>query len=344
MVSIRDVAKMAGVSAASVSRILNNDPTFSINENTRRRVIEIANQLHYSKEVGRHQHRFVNSKMTIGLILRHDRVSEANDPYFYDIHQGIELEAAKWRLHVVKAFGMRDPDKDWQQLKNYGAVIMIGEMTAEGTALAQQLNSNLILVDNYSQSNDFDLIQTDFAARTNEILDLLYQNGHRRIAFVGGQNSQVEIDGTVRRNNHEIRADSYCAWMKLHDLQQYTEAKMGRWSLEDGLRMTSELINQARRPTAIIVASDPMALGVYKAISNAGLKIPDDISVVSFDDAEVNRYLSPTLTSVSMDAQEMGRTAIRLARDRMLESKKMNVRLVCASHLQQRESIKNISE
>jgi LacI family transcriptional regulator len=50
--------------------------------------------------------------MTIGLILRHDRVSEANDPYFYDIHQGIELEAAKWRLHVVKAFGMRYPDKD----------------------------------------------------------------------------------------------------------------------------------------------------------------------------------------------------------------------------------------
>ena len=87
-----------------------------------------------------------------------------------------------------------------------------------------------------------------------------------------------------------------------------------------------------------------MALGVYKAISNAGLKIPDDISVVSFDDAEMNRYLSPTLTSVSMDAQEMGRTAIRLARDRMLESKKMNVRLVCASHPQQRESIKNISE
>ncbi|MFD1466032.1 LacI family DNA-binding transcriptional regulator [Lapidilactobacillus mulanensis] len=344
MVSIRDVAKMAGVSAASVSRILNNDTTFSINENTRQRVIETANQLHYSKEDGKHQHRFVNSKMTIGLILRHDRISEVNDPYFYDIHQGIELEAAKWRLHVIKAFGMRDTNKDWEQLKDYGAVIMIGVMTPEGIARAQSLNPNLILVDNYSNSSDYDLIQTDFAAKTSEILELLYQNGHRRIAFVGGQSSQVEMDGNVLRSDHEIRSDSYSTWMKLHDLQRFIDAKIGHWTAEDGLKLTEELIRQPERPTAIVVASDPMAMGVYKAINNAGLKIPEDISIVSFDDAEINRYLSPTLSSVSMDAQEMGRTAIRLARDRMLESKRMNLRLVCASHLKIRDSVKKLAK
>ena len=162
MASIRDVAKMAGVSAASVSRVLNNDPNFSINKNTRQRIINVANQLHYSKEESQNNRR-ANSEMTIGLILRHNSNIEMEDPYFYDIRRGVELEAGKWRLHVIKAFEMRDPNKDWSQLSNYGAVIMISEMTADAVEKVHLLNPNLILVDNYTNDSRYDIIQTDFA-------------------------------------------------------------------------------------------------------------------------------------------------------------------------------------
>lgn len=341
MVSIRDVAKMAGVSAASVSRVLNNDPNFSINKNTRQRIINVANQLHYSKKASGNSHRD-NSEMTIGLILRHSNNVEIKDPYFYDIRRGIELEAGKWRLHVVKAFEMRDPDKDWAQLTKYGAVIMISEMTADAVEKVYKLNPNLILVDNYTNDSRYDIIQTDFSEKMQETLDLLYAYGHRKIAFIGGQSSKVKTDGTVERSRHEVRAESYQRWMKLHDLQQYIDVRIGRWSSEDGLRLTEQLINKEQRPTAIVVGSDPMALGVYKAINNSGLSIPNDISVVSFDDSEMNRYLTPTLSSVRMEAEEMGRTAVRLARNRMLGKNKMSLRIVCASKLKVRDSIKRI--
>lgn len=126
MASIRDIAKMAGVSPASVSRILNNDPSFSINKNTRARVIEIANRVQYSKKNSERGPKSAGKKMTIGLILRHDAKTELSDPYFHEIHEGIEEEAAKWRLHVEVAFTMHEKNKAWESLSAYGAVIMVG--------------------------------------------------------------------------------------------------------------------------------------------------------------------------------------------------------------------------
>ena len=340
MVSIRDIARMATVSPASVSRILNNDPTFSINDNTRQRVIEIANRMHYSKEASKKGPRYNHDSMSIGLILRHNLESELRDPYFHEIRRGIEHEAAKWRMRVVKVFGMRDSDKDWDQLSQFGAVIMVGEMTQPAIDKITALNSNLILVDSYVKHAGVDVIRTDFAEKTADILTKLYMYGQRKIAFLGGESSIVRPDGSVVRDENEIRAVSYRNWMKLHDLPAV--AKIGHWTAEDGMQLTRQILAQPTRPTAIVVASDPMAMGVYKAINNAGLRIPEDISIVSFDDVEMNQYLVPALSSVRMEAEEMGRTAVKLARDRMIEPHKMVLHLVCGSQLMLRESVKKL--
>lgn len=344
MASIRDIAKMAGVSAASVSRILNNDESFSINENTKKRVIDIANRLHYSKEKNIRSPRNANSDMSIGLILRHDSESELKDPYFLAIHRGIEEEAAEWRLQVAKIFSMRDEDKDWDQLSKYGAIIMVGQMTDKAMDIAMDKNPNLILVDNYISDERYDRIQTDFIAQTYKVLDLLHSKGHQNIAFVGGRSSIVDTDGSRINSEHEVRAEAYSRWMQLHDLSKYSNINIGQWSAEDALQMTSKLLQSDNLPTAIVVASDPMAMGVYKAINNAGLKIPSDISVVSFDDVEMNRYLTPTLSSVKMDSMEMGRIAVKVAREKMIGNRKMPIQIVCSSELKVRDSILDLTK
>ncbi|WP_334352651.1 LacI family DNA-binding transcriptional regulator [Companilactobacillus sp. HBUAS56257] len=344
MASIRDIAKMAGVSAASVSRILNNDKTFSINENTRKRVIDIANRLHYSKEKNLKSPRRTNSEMSIGLILRHNSESELRDPYFLAIHRGIEEEAAQWRLQVSKVFGMRDTDKDWDQLSRYGAIIMVGQMTEEAMDMVMQRNKNLVLVDNYISDERFDRIQTDFTDKTFKVLDLLYRYGHRNIAFVGGRSSIVNVDGSRINSRREVRAVAYESWMDLHGLHRYINTNIGHWEAEDALKMTSKLLQEKELPTAIVVASDPMAMGVYKAINNAGLKIPDDISIVSFDDVEMNRYLTPTLSSIKMDSEEMGRIAVKVAREKMIGNRKMPIQIVCASDLKVRDSVLDLTK
>lgn len=339
MASIRDIAKMAGVSAASVSRILNNDQSFSINEHTRQRVIEIANQVNYSKEKNKRGSRNTGDDLAIALIVRHSAESELDDPYFQHIRQGIEKEAAKWRLKVVRVFRMRDKQKDWQQLQKYGAVIMIGEMTTNALEEVMKYNQKLILVDNYQNDAQYDCIRTDFASKTFEILDTLYAKGHRNIAFIGGIASKVDKDGEVHFYKEEVRAEQYRQWMKLKDLEQFSHSFQKDWSPESGLQMAEEMLALNPRPTAVVVASDPMSVGVYRAINVRGLRIPEDISVISFDDIEMARYMNPALSSVRMEAQEMGRLAVNMAKERILETRTMPITVICASQLIIRESV-----
>ncbi|STP39164.1 LacI family transcriptional regulator [Enterococcus durans] len=339
MASMRDIAKLAGVSVASVSRILNNDETFSINENTRRRVIEIANQLNYSKEKNQISSREVGDKNTIAIITRHDSASEGNDPYFRMIRTGIEKEAAKWRLKTIRVFSMRESNKDLGQLAKYGAVIIIGEMTAEALAEISQHNDKLILVDNYSEELLYDSIQTDFPQKTHQILDILQAKGHENIAFIGGVASRVTISGEVVYDEQEIRAENYKKWMLLNKLDKYIQVLQGKWSPETGLNFGKKIARMNPRPTAIIVASDPMAVGVYKALTEEGLSIPKDISVVSFDDIEMAQFMTPALSSVKMKAAEMGQMSVELAKNKILGIRTMPVRVICDSELIIRESI-----
>ena len=132
--------------------------------------------------------------------------------------------------------------------------------------------------------------------------------------------------------------------MKLHNHATDIVLKQGKWVPQDGLELGREIIAEKNRPTALVVASDPMAVGVYKAINEAGLKIPEDIAVVSFDDIEMARYMTPALSSVSMNANEMGRLAVKIARERVLNSELMPMRIVCASQLHLRESVKALKK
>ena len=338
MASIRDIATLAGVSPASVSRILNNDETFSINEHTRQRVIEIANSVNYQKSQSR-KNRDVGDAKTIAIITRHQLGKENNDPYFQHIRVGVESEAAKWRLKTIHAFAMRDTDKDLTQLSKYAAVIIIGEMTLDFLNEISKYNSNIVLIDSYSNYPGYDCVQTDFEQKDQEIFELLKSKGHHNIAYITGTPSKVNLKGDSIAHQGGIRVDNYKQWMLLNQLEEFIHVLQGEWSPDSGLDLGTQLANLNPRPTAVVVASDPMAVGVYKALANAGLSIPEDISVISFDDIEMSKFMSPSLSSVRMDAEEMGRIGIDLVKGKLLNTRKMPVRIICSSELILRDSV-----
>lgn len=338
MASIRDIAKLAGVSAASVSRILNNDESFSINEQTRQRVLEIASSLNYSKEKNL-KNRDVGDKNTIAIITRHREDSEKDDPYFLMIRKGIESEASKWRLKTVRAFSMRDEKKNIAELSRYAAVAIIGEMTTEALSAISEYNQEIVLIDSYDENAGYDCVQTDFAQKTHEILDMLKEKGHENIAFIGGISSRVDLAGNAIYHSDEVRSENYRQWMMLNRFDSYIHVLQGDWSPEAGMALGEELLRIEPRPTAVVVASDPMAVGVYKAMINAGLKIPEDISIVSFDDIQMAKFMTPALSSVRMNSEEMGKIGVELIKGKLLGTRSMPVRVICSSELILRESV-----
>lgn len=341
MASIRDIAKMAGVSPASVSRILNNDESFSINENTRKRVLEIANELNYTKGNKSRAPKGPDKKTTLGMITRHTDQNLKKDPYYWEIIQGIMFEAAKWRLRANTVFNMHDQKKDWTALRDYAAIAILGEVSEDFLDEVAHYNKNIILVDYYGKNERFDCIQTDFADRTKEILDTLYSYGHRRISYIGGFSSHVDLDGQRITSEHEVRADAYRRWMKLHDLEKYAKVYMDAWGTQSGIDLTERMLSEPEDswPTAIVAGSDPMAIGVYNVLATRGLSIPDDISIVSFDDIEMARFMTPALSSTHLDANEIGQIIIDLVRTKITGTRKMPIRITCNSRLKLRGSV-----
>lgn len=340
MVSIRDVAQFAGVSPASVSRILNNDVTFSINTNTRQRVITIAHNLHYDKDLTPRGPRSINKLLTIGLILRYDLNTEMQDPYFHNIHEGILEEAEKWRFNIELIFMMHDKNKDWSKIKNYGAIIIIGELSQDVLNRIKGINKRVIIVDADVDDPDCSYICNDFSDKVRSICDYLYKLGHRNIAYIGGRPSLVDMQGKTKYLERDSRKESYETWMHAHNLFRYCRSLTVGWGNENGLIAGRELLKWTSVPSAIIVASDPMAIGLYRALKEQKIKIPEDISIISFDDVDINKYLTPSLSSVYIDSFEMGKIAVRTARNMIIEPNNTAVTIIVHSKLEVRESIK----
>ncbi|WP_297816044.1 LacI family DNA-binding transcriptional regulator [uncultured Lactobacillus sp.] len=340
MANMRDIASLAKVSVASVSRILKQDPTFKVNEETRSRVLKIAKQLNYHNQHGKS---FLErkTKFKIGLIVNQYPNEITSDPYFIEIKKGILKECALWGMEARTIFNMRDADKKWTDLSKYDAVLVIGNLDKATIVNASKYNQNLLLVDYYGTISSVDIIQSDFYDQTTNILDLFYKYGHRKIAYIGGYSSIINQNGITHNSKNEVRYQAYLKWMKLHDLTQYAKAYLSDWGPDYSYQNTKKLLNEFT-PTAILVASDPMAIGVYKAIKERGLKIPQDISIFSFDDIESAKYFSPSLSSVHIDSFEMGKLAVDTIKARVSSGRNMSIRIIFNSKLVIRDSIRKI--
>ena len=339
MASIREIAKLAGVSPATVSRVLNADETMSVSPATRTRIIKVANQLNYHKveNLGPKSPKQSN-KLSIAVIKTHSSKRENDDPYFRLIQEGIALEAGNWnfRLETLKL-----GEVSLEQLAQFGAVVTIGAFTDETLADIYKVNQNLIVVDNHFASSRYDLVHTDFAKQTEQVLDYLYEQNHRQIAFIGGEIRTVDLNGQKQYLLADVRTTAYENWMTIHGLSDNIQIKTGDWTMAFALNATNELVKSSGElPTAIISASDPMSIGIYRALQLKNIDIPETISVFSFDDIEMAGFMSPPLSTVHIDSLEIGRVAVRLAKERISDGRKTALRVEVASEIIVRDSVR----
>lgn len=338
MASIREIAKLAGVSAATVSRVLNQDETMSVSEATRKRIINVANQLNYHKvssSGGKSPKK--SGLLSLALLKTHGAKREEEDPYFRQIQEGLELEASNWNFRLES---LKLGQVTLEQLASFGAVVVVGVLTDTALADIYAVNPNLIIVDHYFANSRYDLVHTDFAKQTEQVLNYLYAQNHRQIAFIGAETAVFDLAGRQVKQLVDVRTIAYDHWMTIHGLADNRKMMTGDWTMSSGLKAAQEILHHSDvLPTAIISASDPMSVGIYRALHLEGLTIPETISIFSFDDVEMAAFLSPPLSTVHIDGLEIGRVAIRLAKERLIDGRRTAIRVEVASELVMRESV-----
>lgn len=337
MAGIRDVAKRAGVSIATVSRVLNEDPTLSVTDGTKEKIAEAVIFLDYKKKnVGK---KMMDSIILITTVSEND---ELEDPYFRRIRRGIQIEAEARKIVIKQTIRLSETPLNEQELKKCGAVLIIGQVLPEVITSIKTVNPQLIVIDDPKVDQRIDAIYTDFQAATYAHLDRLYKKGHRNIAFIGGKRVLLDAQGTRYECEEDQRQLAYEWWMKEKGLGEYNRSYLNGWTTLNGMEACDELLQDQRYPlpTAIMVGNDPIAVGVYRSLQKSNYKIPEDLSIVSFDNIEVAEYLTPSLSTVNIHTEEIGKLAVSLAKELMAKTRRIPIQVIVSHEMIVRESEK----
>lgn len=311
--TIRDVAERAGVSVATVSRILNG--TYNAPAATEAKVLRAASELDYVANANARELNFATSR-TIGIV-----APMLNSPFFMNIAAGIEAQAGlEGRVCVMVSTGA-DETREWEALgilreRGVEAIIMVGGTTRDPhhdeklIAVARSLHesgSRLVLCVRRNLPADVPAIHVDFDneggsyAATSHLLSM----GHRRILYLGGA-PDLHFTAARLKGYRQALSDYGVA----HDDALVQLVSLDR---EDIMRLTSELVSAGLQFTAVFAANDHVAAAAIVALRSAGLDVPGDVSVVGYNDTALAAGLIPALTTVHVPQVDLGRMAVRAA-------------------------------
>lgn len=309
MITIGDVAHRAGVSAMTVSRVINNSGYIS--QETRERVEQAIADLGYVPNALARSLRFKQTK-TLALVL-----TDITNPFFTTIARGVEDTASEQGFSVMFC----NTDESEEKEANYLNVLV--QKQVDGVLLVPALSSPdsviflaergvpCVVLDRRTPGATVDIVHCDSEQGACGLVEHLLSLGHRRIAILTGPEVVSTAADRVAGYRRALAAAGLASDPALVCYGSFTQ--------DSGARMARAMLALPQPPTALFAANNFIALGALGALRQAGVRVPDDISLVTFDDLPAAMVINPFLTAAAQPAYEMGRQAINLLLDRLAE-------------------------
>jgi LacI family transcriptional regulator len=300
MVTIKDVAREANVSVATVSRVLNGSGPVS--EETGRLIREVAGRMRYVPHSGARS--LITSKTeTLGVLL-----PDLYGEFFSEVIRGMDNTAQRHGFHLL--ISRSDADKDGIETamramrgRVDGVVAMSPDLDAE-SVLNLPSTIPLVLLCSVPRGNAIDSLTIQNSRGAREMVSHLVARGHTRIAIIKGSARNYDAAERLRGYRMALRDGGMTPEASLEREGDFTEA--------GGYAATLELLSMQKRPTAIFAANDSMAIGALSALRESGVRVPEDMAVAGFDDIPLARFMDPPLSSVHVPICELGSRAVEI--------------------------------
>jgi DNA-binding LacI/PurR family transcriptional regulator len=302
-ITVKDIAKKAGVSHSTVSRALHDSSLIA--DETIERIKQIANEMSYSPSAAARALK-TNRSQVLGVVL-----SNIDDPFFSEILQGIEsgVQGSGYSLFIAAAH--REPKREHEIVQAMvehrvdGVIICSTTFSGEQSGQLLQYGVPMVVVNNQAAEDFRYSIYHDDVDGSRQVARHLIELGHRRIAYLGnflsGRTTQDRLAGLrleMESNGLTIPAEY------IH------EAAGG--NPENGIEASRYFLDLPQRPTAIVCFNDMLAIGMLKGLHQIGVRVPDEISVTGFDNIIFSAYTNPPLTTLDQPKQFIGTEAARL--------------------------------
>ncbi len=319
MATIKEISKLAGVSAAAVSRVLNQDDTIAVSPEVKKRIFKIAHELKYVPPRMRHAQK--KKEIVIGVadwhIIRMDRTN-------------IRLSSLDL---IVKSMSGKQEVKfcrlDKNQPGQYDGIMAFGVFSQDEMEFLRMQSYNIVFINSDSKNYEYDSIVMDFTKGICEMLDyLMVRKKYRSVGFIGGLYEEGQVKIGYRRL--EGIRDSFM------ESGYYAEENfyIGEISRESGYELAKKAILSGHLPEAVLLGSEEVAEGALEAFQDAGLRVPKDIAVVIYKDIETIESKWPTYTKVRMFPDIVWQTAIKLLLEQITEGRKDNMTIYLPTKLE----------
>jgi LacI family transcriptional regulator len=326
MATIKDIAEKAGVSIATVSRVLNYDSTLSVGDETKKKIFEIAEELSYKKRPSRK-----TSYARIGIVLWYTEKEELNDLYYMSIRLGIEKRCEQQDIQVVNSYNNIESMKN----EDLQGIIAVGKFSLKQIDELTTITKNVVFVDSNPDENQYDSIVIDFEKATKTVLNYFLQKGHTKIGYIGGR--EVYKDQTAEIEDY--REKTFKSFMTECNLLDKRSMYIGTYSVEDGYHLMREVIRDFgdELPTAFFTGNDLLAIGALRALHEEKIAVPDRVSVIGFNDISISKYVFPPLTTIKVYTEIMGESAVDTLMERIM-GRQVAKKILISTNLVIRES------
>ncbi|PPA69614.1 LacI family DNA-binding transcriptional regulator [Jeotgalibacillus proteolyticus] len=330
MATLKDIAAKAGVSLATVSRVLNEDASLSVTNETREKIQLIAQELNY-RTIKRKSQQSKKKTAKIGLVYWYSEEQELADPYYLSIRLGIEKACLERGIELVKFYKNAQTFHLTKQDELEG-LIAVGKFSAQDIINFKTWAEKIVLVD-FSPLEEIDAIVVDFRKAMIEVLEHLIGLGHEKIGYIGGH-EYIQANQPIK----DEREATFHEYLTLLNKFNKNYIWTGKFTAEDGYILMKEALKLKNGPTAYILGSDSMAIGAMRALHEEGVLVPRQVSIVGFNDIEMSKYLQPSLTTVQVHTEFMGEAALDLLFDQIRTQRTIAKKVVIPTKLLIRES------
>lgn len=324
MATLNDIAEACGVSKATVSRVLNQDPGFSVGDETREKILNTAAEMNY--ELGK-KRRYASirqkldkedgGKLTPGLsramkigILAYGFPRDSSDNGYYEVIINCVMREMK-RLNPAMQMEFRYVHQAvYEQLNGLDALFIMGKFSLDPYNELVKAIRYKVIVDYPAPGNCFDSVQVNFKDVVYQAMDYLRQSGRDRIGFIGAEDHLTRLSDGKQLPCKDVRLSGYEDYCREKEMDLSENVCVTEWfSAEEGYQITKKAIEAGNLPDAFLYAADELALGGYRAFSESGIQVGKDISVVSIDNLPYTSYLTPPLTTMALNMPLLGKTA-----------------------------------
>lgn len=337
-VTINDVAAASGVSKATVSYVLNGKK--KVSEETKNKILDVIQKMGFVPDLNA---RGLSNKDTklIGVVIPQTEPGTKLmfHNYFYsELLENIEYHARQLGYHVI--ISATDVTQDYLNLiqeRNLDGVIIVGTYQNEFYNQLHKLEVPVVLVDSYCKYDWFQTIRIDDAHSSYIATKYILEQGHKEVALVTGR---IQKDGVMQKRLEGFKQALFEAGIEFNENSLFETTV----DYESGVNVAPNILSRNKNFTAVIATADVIAVGLIKGFHNCGVRVPEDISIMGFDDLLISQYIVPGLTTIKQPISVKGEKAVNMLVENMKDPYMKRREEILEVQLVIRGSVKKLSE